>query len=131
MLKDDRFVAQKRIFMDQPLNSPLDLNKLLDIGKNTSRFLFDHPVKVCRNTNLVFSPYEDGNGMNKVKCAFLGVYMDKVPKMEKDNHNIKSVSFNTGNGATRYEHDSQSPLDLGLGPACYAFFKIIIYTIWK
>ena len=114
MLKDDRFVAQKRIFMDQPLNSPLDLNKLLDIGKNTSRFLFDHPVKVCRNTNLVFSPYEDGNGMNKVKCAFLGVYMDKVPKMEKDNHNIKSVSFNTGNGATRYEHDSQSPLDLGL-----------------
>lgn len=71
-------------------------------------------MKVCRNTNLVFSPYEDQNGMNKVKCAFLGVYMDKTPDLKKDNHNIKSISFNTGNGATRYEYDSQSPLDLGL-----------------
>ena len=115
-IKDDRFVVQKRIFREP---RTVDMNQLLDAGQNASRFLFDHPVKVCRNTNLVFSPYEDGNGMNKVKCAFLGVYMDKTPDMEEDNHNIKSISFNTGNGATRYEHDSQSPLDLGLVKSGY------------
>lgn len=56
VLKDDRFVAQKRIFWEF---RTIDLNQLLDVGQNASKFLFDHPVKVCRNTNLVFSPFED------------------------------------------------------------------------
>lgn len=51
------------------------MNHIVDFGDDWRKFRFDHPIKVCRNTNMVFSPY-DCNGQNKVKCAFLGVFMD-------------------------------------------------------
>ena len=47
----------------------VDLNAMLD---NQTR-PFGHMVKVCRNTNVVFGPYDD-NGMNKVRIALLGVF---------------------------------------------------------
>lgn len=69
---------------------------------------------MCRNTNLVFSPY-DYNGHNKVKCAFMGVYFDKDEKgFDENNRGVKSVKFSSCEAATRYEHDSQSTVDLGL-----------------
>ena len=67
-------------------------------------------MKVCRNTNLVFSPYDDG-GMNKVRCAFLGVF--DVP------FNDGSFRRSSCEAKTRYEFDSQSPLDLALTKGRY------------
>lgn len=67
-------------------------------------------MKVCRNTSLVFSPYDDG-GMNKVRCAFLGVF--DVP------FNDGSFRRSSCEAKTRYEFDSQSPLDLALTKGRY------------
>ena len=112
ILKQDNFSAMDRIY---DLPNAIDLNDII-----SKKFRFDHPVKVCRNTNVVFSPYSV-NGQNKVKCAFLGLFMDKCesPCRGKNNHDIKSVEFSTCTAATRYEHDSQSTLDLGLTKAGY------------
>lgn len=112
MLKQDTFSAMDRVY---ELENEIDLNALLDFSDENRKFRFDHPLKVCRNTNMVFSPYSI-NGQNKVKCAFLGVFMEKceTPYRGQNNHDIKSVEFSTCDAATRYEHDSQSALDLGL-----------------
>ena len=112
MLKQDTFSAMERV---SRLSLDIDLNALFDFDDERRKFRFDHPVKVCRNTNMVFSPY-DSHGQNKVKCAFLGVFMDKgePPYEGQNNYDIKSVEFSTCDAATRYEHDSQSALDLGL-----------------
>ena len=67
-------------------------------------------MKVCRKTSLVFSPYDDG-GMNKVRCAFLGVF--DVP------FNDGSFRRSSCEAKTRYEFDSQSPLDLALTKGRY------------
>ena len=37
--------------------------------------MFDRKIKVCRNTNFVFSAL-DINGMNRIRCAFLGTNFD-------------------------------------------------------
>lgn len=112
MLKQTTFSAMDRIY---ELRNDIDLNQIIEFGDNGLKFRFDHPVKVCRNTNMVFSPY-NVNGQNKVKCAFLGVFMEKceTPYRGRNNHDIGSVEFSTCDAATRYEHDSQSALDLGL-----------------
>jgi hypothetical protein len=72
MLKQENFAAMDRVC---ELSLDIDLNHIVDFGDDWRKFRFDHPIKVCRNTNMVFSPY-DCNGQNKVKCAFLGVFMD-------------------------------------------------------
>ena len=110
MLKQDNFSAMDRVYR---LETTIDLNTLVDFTGNVGKYRFDHPVKVCRNTNMVFSPYKI-NGQNRVKCAFLGVFGDSG-----DNHDIKSVKFSTCAAATRYEHDSQSVVDLGLTKGGY------------
>ena len=110
MLKQDNFSAMERLY---DLPHRIDLNALDDFATKNTKYRFDHPIKVCRNTNMVFSPY-NSNGQNKVKCAFLGVFDDS-----EDGYNIKSVKFNTCDGATRYEHDSQSVVDLGLTKGGY------------
>lgn len=119
MLKQDNFSAMDRIY-ELPILD-IDMNEI----DGLSKFKFDHPIKVCRNTNMVFSPY-NSNGQNKVKCAFLGVYIDETenPFMDgknspRNNYGIKSVKFNSCDGATRYEHDSQSVVDLGLTKGGY------------
>ena len=110
MLKQDSFSAMERMYH---LPHTIDLNALEDFATKNTKYRFDHPVKVCRNTNMVFSAY-NSNGQNKVKCAFLGVF-DEI----EDGYDIKSVKFNTCDGATRYEHDSQSVVDLGLTKGGY------------
>lgn len=112
MLKQDNFVAMDRVY---GLPVEIDLNDILKFNENNSKFRFDHPVKVCRNTNMVFSPY-NANGQNKVKCAFLGVFIDEDEQSYSgdNNYDIKSVKFSTCDAATRYDYDSQSELDLGL-----------------
>ena len=66
---------------------------------------FGGPVKVCRNTNVVFSPYDE-NGMNRIKMAFLGVF--NVP------YHGSGFKVSSTGAKTRYELDSQDPEDLGL-----------------
>ena len=110
MLKQDNFSAMDRVY---ELENDIDLNALEDFAYKNTKYRFDHPVKVCRNTNMVFSTYNT-NGQNKVKCAFLGVFDDS-----EEGYNIKSVKFNSCDGATRYEHDSQSVVDLGLTKGGY------------
>ena len=119
MLKQDNFSAMDRIY-ELPILD-IDMNEI----DGLSKFKFDHPIKVCRNTNMVFSPY-NSNGQNKVKCAFLGVYIDETENpfidgknSPRNNYGIKSVKFNSCDGATRYEHDSQSVVDLGLTKGGY------------
>lgn len=109
--------------MDRVYELPIekiDLNAISDFSDKFLKYRFDHPIKVCRNTNMVFSPYSS-NGQNKVKCAFLGVFIedDEEPHKEKNNYNNKSIRFSTCDAATRYEHDSQSVVDLGLTKGGY------------
>lgn len=47
---------------------------MVDFGQDNKKYMFDHPVKVCRNTNVVFSVRDDG-GFNKLRCAFLGTFV--------------------------------------------------------
>ena len=113
MLKQENFAVTDRIY-ELPID--IDLNHIVDFGDDWRKFRFDHPIKVCRNTNMVFSPY-DCNGQNKVKCAFLGVFMDSGEQPygeDENNYDIKSIKFSSCGAATRYEYDSQSALDLGL-----------------
>ena len=58
-------------------------------------------MMVCRNTNLVFSPYIDENGMNRVRCAFLGCFID-----ENDDE-YSRFKVNSCGAKTRYELDSK------------------------
>lgn len=102
-LKTDNYVANSKIRMLKDVR--IDLNKEVKLSEDKTKFRFDHPVKVCRNTNLVFSPY-DCNGMNKVRCAFLGVFDSG---MEDSKFKVSSTT-----AKTRYEFDSKSASDLSL-----------------
>lgn len=73
------------------------MNEKIDFGFDKQKHRFDAPIKVCRNTNLVFSPYDDG-GMNKVRCAFLGTY---VQPFSSGSYKVSSCD-----AMTRYEFDS-------------------------
>ena len=83
----------------------IDLNQKQAYGDSGLRFAFGGPVKVCRNTNVVFSPYDD-NGMNKVRLAFMGTF-----SMPSDDGSYKVSSCDA---MTRYEFDSHKPEDLAL-----------------
>ena len=67
--------------------------------------IFGGQVKVCRNTNAVFSVYND-NGMNKVKMAFLGTVVDA--------HGGSKFKVSSCDAKTRYEFDSQKVEDLSM-----------------
>lgn len=79
--------------------------------KKYHKYLFDHPVKVCRSTNLVFAPYES-NGSNMFRCAFLGNF--DMGDGETGGYSKFSIKESSCGAKTRYEYDSQSTLDLGL-----------------
>lgn len=56
----------------------IDLNSSIvqsESSTSVPRLLFGHEVKVCRNTNVVFSPYDD-DGQNRLRIALLGVFKD-------------------------------------------------------
>lgn len=81
----------------------MDLNEQVPYGDDLKKYRFDNPIKVCRNTNLVFSPYDD-NGMNKVRCAFLGNFPNSLERSQ--------FKVNCGMAKTRYGFDSKSPVDI-------------------
>ena len=101
----------------------VDLNQTIPFGEKNAKRMFDKPVKVCRQTNVVFSAYDD-QGMNHVKVAFLGVF-DRRPEGEADGaedefyrmHSEFKVS--SCDAKTRYEYDSQSTTDLALTKGRY------------
>ena len=76
----------------------------IDLNQNGSS-VFGGQVKVCRNTNAVFSVYND-NGMNKVKMAFLGTVVDA--------HSGSKFKVSSCDAKTRYEFDSQKVEDLSM-----------------
>lgn len=82
----------------------IDLNKKVDFMDDKSKYLFDYPIEVCRNTNFVFSTYVL-NGMNRIKCAFLGVF---AQGQEDDTYKVGIAG-----AKTRYEFDSKSEVELG------------------
>ena len=100
-LKQDNYVVTERI--QELWVKDIDLNEQVPFGKELKKYRFDNPIKVCRNTNLVFSPYED-NGMNKVRCAFLGNFPNSLERSQ--------FKVNCGMAKTRYGFDSKSPLDI-------------------
>ena len=76
-MKDSDYSTTEQIFKLEPVE--IDLNGEQEVSTNLVKPMFDHQVVVCRNTNVVFSPYSaDVNGMpmNKVRCAFLGQFVD-------------------------------------------------------
>lgn len=97
-MKLQNYVSCPRIRVNGP--NEIDLNLEKD-GKP----LFGHNVKVCRNTNVAFSPYSH-NGMNKVRVSLLGVFADG---QGLDDHKESSC-----NAKTRYELDSSKVLDLAM-----------------
>lgn len=92
----------------------------VDVGSSSEKFLFDHMVKVCRNTNMVFSPY-DSNGMDKIRMAFLGnlVRISEEDREKYGNHTELSVKRSSCTAMTRYEYDSQNTEDLSLTKGRY------------
>lgn len=99
-IKSDNYVINEQI-QELEIKS-IDLNSFLPQGEDMMKWRFDGPIKVCRNTNLVFSPYED-RGLNKVKCAFLGNFPSELE--------TRQFKVNCGMAKTRYGFDSKSPLD--------------------
>ena len=102
-LKNQYNVATGRIVALEDME--LDLNRKVDFDEECAKYAFDAPVKVCRNTNMVFSAY-DNEGQNKVRCAFLGQF--DVP------FNDGSFKVNSCQAKTRYEFDSQNVRNLAL-----------------
>ena len=107
MLKSDNFSTNPNIVQ---LNADIDLNKKVDFGSEHVKYLFDNPVKVCRNTNVAFSVC-DINGQDKVKCAFLGNYVD--------GNSTTQFKVSSCGAKTRYGFDSQSEVDLALTKGKY------------
>ena len=85
----------------------VDLCKKVDVlgADNKVNWLLGHKAKVCRGTNVVFSPYVK-NKTNRVRCAFLGQFCDG-----QDQNSFKRSQCQA---MTRYEFDSQSTKDLSL-----------------
>ena len=122
-LKQTNFVTSERIIQigdeDHPIQ--IDLNETTDFHKKHLKYRFDHPLRVCRNTNFVFSTYELNN-MNRLKCAFLGTFMKddtELPRPNGENGELKnviedndyqttSIKRSSCDAETRYEFDSQS-----------------------
>lgn len=102
-IKADNYAANDRIVKLDDVE--IDLNQMVDLGSSLTKYMFDRPIKVCRNTNLVFSAH-DVNGMNMVRCAFLGTNFN-LP----DRSQYKTSSCFA---KTRYEFDSQTTRDLSL-----------------
>lgn len=73
MLKQDNNATTDRISVLG--DYVLDLNQKVDFDGSRSAYRFNNPMKVCRNTNVAFS-VADVNGLNKVKCAFLGTFQN-------------------------------------------------------
>lgn len=103
-------------------NPAIDLNDTVDFHGKKRKYRFDHPVRVCRNTNLVFSTYEK-NGMNRLKCAFLGTFVKNDVELQCDNgdgttgkviedsdntYQTTSIKRSSCDAKTRYEYDSMS-----------------------
>ena len=97
-MKIQNYVSCPRIRVNGP--NEIDLNRM-DGGKP----LFGHRVKVCRNTNVAFCPY-NYNGMNKVRISLLGVFVDG---QKIDSHGESSCD-----AKTRYELDSSGVLELSM-----------------
>ena len=139
-LKLSNFSAQDKMSAigRQPNRIQIDLNELVDAGK-FKKYRFDHPLRVCRNTNVVFSPYEV-DGMNKVKCAFLGTFIkndveiprpvgdiegedeqarEKVIDDSANGYNTTAIKRSSCNAMTRYEFDSMSAQELSMTKAHY------------
>ena len=100
-IKGDNYVVTDRI--QELWIRDIDLNEQVPCGNELKKYRFDSPIKVCRNTNLVFSPYDD-NGMNKIRCAFLGNFPNALERSQ--------FKVNCGLAKTRYGFDSKSPLDI-------------------
>ena len=109
-LKQENYSANDRLTkLDDMV---LDLNQKVDFDGSEETHRFNHPMKVCRNTNVVFSTY-DQNGLNKVKCAFLGTFQN--PEDESGVlPEYKKFKVSSCDAQTRYEYDSQSTADLAL-----------------
>ena len=101
-LKSDNYATNERI---SQIKKEIDLNECVDFGQNGTKPRFDHPVKVCRNTNMVFSVY-DLNGLDRLKCAFLGTF--------SYGNGPTTFKQSSCKAKTRYEFDSQSTVDLSL-----------------
>lgn len=71
-------------------------------------YAFGHPAKACKNTNVVFSPYDSKDG-NKIRCAFLGCFVN-----EHGEDAFQSYKVSSCDAKTRYELDSQTEEDLSL-----------------
>lgn len=112
-MKQDNYVANSRLVQLKDIR--VDLNQKVDFNDDNSKYRFDHPIKVCRNTNLVFSAY-DLNGLNRVKCAFLGSFVkdEESPYRETDGYTNTSFKVSSCDAKTRYEYDSQTTTDLAL-----------------
>ena len=108
-IKGENYAAQERMYQLK-LSEPIDLNQKIGFSSHASKRLFDHAMKVCRNTNLVFSTY-NFNGSNRIKVAFLGVFSDG-----QDDHSYK---VNSCGAKTRYEYDSQDTRSLALTKSRY------------
>ena len=113
MLKGDNYATADRIYQLADVDG-VDLNGFIDFDDDRRNYLFGHPMKVCRNTNLVFSTYEK-NGMNRVKCAFLGqmVVGDEYGNGDTDVYQQTSVKRSAADAMTRYEFDSKPAGELG------------------
>ena len=107
-MKTDKHVSAQ--LMTKLKTGVIDLNKMVDFGEDKRNWWFGHPMRVCRNTNLVFSTYEQ-NGLNKVKCAFLGQFANSF---EDGQHGIYSTKRSSCDALTRYEYDSQAAKELSL-----------------
>ena len=120
-LKTDNYTANDRLIQladvqeDVGGDHPgIDLNKVQDFHDQSSKYRFDHPIRVCRNTNLVFSTYEH-SGMNKVRIAFLGTFVKKYEGLyPESSYTTTSIKRSTADAETRYEYDSQSIDNLAL-----------------
>lgn len=121
-LKSENYAAQDRIIRlddirdraprdDGTAHFGIDINKKVAFsGWDKTKYRFDHPVKVCRNTNMVFSTC-DVNGQNRLRCAFLGTFVKDV---DENGYTMRSVKTSSCQAKTRYEFDSQSTEDLSL-----------------
>lgn len=115
-LKQDNYVANDRVIQLKDIT--IDFNEMVDFGKDNRKYRFDHPIKVCRNTNFVFSTY-DKNGLNRVKCAFLGTFVKDDDNRGSDSYNTLSVKKSSCDAKTRYEYDSRNTTDLSLSKGEY------------
>ena len=109
MMKSNEFTAKSKLVELLPRHDTanpgeIDLNKAIGFN-GMVKLRFDHHIKVCRNTNVVFCPY-DFNGMNKLRIAFLGQF--------QDGQGASSFKISSCKAKTRYEFDSQSTKNLAL-----------------